>query len=462
MNAIQHVGIQVHHLASALGKYYVAYYPVLADITGSPKAALMLGYAMFMSKVVMEKHAHRPGGADGWFYKTTREWTESTGLSVREIETARKILVEHGLMYEKRQSMPARLWYRVDLDKLAQMLCQHANTTYREWSWEDRVLRTLLGKPVMFYAPFAWLANNAIAGLYMSTLFGRMRNAISTGTQLNKDGWFNSPITDSISQIRLGRHALMNARAKLISANMIEESRESKAQAKLVSRLNLETLPTLIALEANKHHSKSESDKHVSRFTTNKSSPKRESTVHQNANQEFTEPQIKNSPNSESSSAVSSTFLYKEIYPTYLNHQNHVAGTEPALLNSVEVDFNNLHYPDNILPNEKSQAGVVLKRSRCKDYQLVLDEWTGQLENGHVRSAIAYLKKLVEKSEQGILEPEFAYRIEARRINRQKALEEKMKQRSQEKLQQQVSPEVMAVRNQARLAELRQKLGWRK
>jgi len=43
-------------------------------------------------------------------------------------------------------------------------LCQDANPTYRPWSWEDRVLKTLLGKPVMFYAPFAWTADSARLG----------------------------------------------------------------------------------------------------------------------------------------------------------------------------------------------------------------------------------------------------------------------------------------------------------
>jgi len=38
----------VKDLLSALGNRYVAYYPSLAELTGSPKAALMLGHAMFI------------------------------------------------------------------------------------------------------------------------------------------------------------------------------------------------------------------------------------------------------------------------------------------------------------------------------------------------------------------------------------------------------------------------------
>jgi len=134
----------VKDILSALGNRYVAYYPSLAELTGSPKAALMLGHAMFMTRVVLDKQPNR----GGWFWKTSKEWKQVAGLSVREIETSRKVLLKDGILQESRRGMPAKLWFRVDLDRLALKLCQYANTTYRPWSWEDRVLKTLLGKPV--------------------------------------------------------------------------------------------------------------------------------------------------------------------------------------------------------------------------------------------------------------------------------------------------------------------------
>ena len=97
-------------LLNALGKYYVAYYKVLADLTGSPKAALMLGHAMVMTRVVMEKQSHRKGGHEGWFYKTAYDWKKITGLTVREIESARSILVDDGILHERRQGMPCLLY----------------------------------------------------------------------------------------------------------------------------------------------------------------------------------------------------------------------------------------------------------------------------------------------------------------------------------------------------------------
>ncbi|MBN8764221.1 MAG: hypothetical protein J0J02_02990, partial [Thiobacillus sp.] len=201
----------VKDILSALGNRYVAYYPSLAELTGSPKAALMLGHAMFMTRVVLDKQPNR----GGWFWKTSKEWKQVAGLSVREIETSRKVLLKDGILQESRRGMPAKLWFRVDLDRLALKLCQYANTTYRPWSWEDRVLKTLLGKPVMFYAPFAWTADSALAGLYMSSLFNRLRQTLSRN-EVDEEGWFSSPTSQSLIHLHFGRRMLMNARAKLI------------------------------------------------------------------------------------------------------------------------------------------------------------------------------------------------------------------------------------------------------
>ena len=272
----------IQDLLSVLGNRYVAYYPSLAGMTESPKAALMLGHAMYMTRVVMEKQPAR----EGWFWKTSSEWKQITGLSVRELETARKVLLKDGILQEERRGMPSKLWFRVNLDQLSKRLCQFANTEYRPWSWEDRVLKTLLGKPVMFYAPFAWIADSALAGLYMSSIFGRMRQALGRG-EINHEGWFSSPIVNAMTQLQFGRRMLMNARSKLVDAGMMEEARENRMQAMLLSRLMLTNLPVKIALDANEFHSLSESNKLDCRNTTNKSCSKRVTRVAGSAEQEL-------------------------------------------------------------------------------------------------------------------------------------------------------------------------------
>ena len=65
---------------------------------------------------------HGKGSKDGWIYKTQEEMKEETCLSRRNQETARKKLVEAGVLEEELRGVPARLYYRVNTTKLAECL----------------------------------------------------------------------------------------------------------------------------------------------------------------------------------------------------------------------------------------------------------------------------------------------------------------------------------------------------
>jgi hypothetical protein len=76
--------------------------------------ALMLSQAVYWSK--------RTKDEEGWFYKTQEEWEEETGMSRKEQETARKRLKDAGLLEETRAGLPARMYYRINADKLLEAL----------------------------------------------------------------------------------------------------------------------------------------------------------------------------------------------------------------------------------------------------------------------------------------------------------------------------------------------------
>lgn len=421
---------EIKDFLAILGSRYVAYYPTLASVTGSPKAALMLGHAMYMTRVVMEKQPARAG----WFWKTSAEWKQATGLTVRELETARRTLVTAGVLSEERRGMPAKLWFRVNLDELAKGLCEMANTAYRPWSWEDRILKTLLGKPVMFYAPLAWIANSALAGLYASLLVRKLRQALGHG-EVDKGGWFSSPVVDGLNNLQFGRRMLMNARARLIESGMVDEVRENRMQSTLLTRLNLtEMLTSLrrkIGPQANEFDSLQDptnlfvgSCKQELLKTRNKSCPNRESRVAGSANQELPEARNKSFPFRETSSAVSATFSYKEINTPYLPpHKSGVVDipddqskAEPGTQDDLDLVF-----PEGLLPQEKQAAAVILAGSH--DPQLLLDELAGQMESGSVRKALGYLRTLRQKQLSGEFLPEAAFRVREDR-NRKVALQE--------------------------------------
>lgn len=81
-----------------------------AGITG----ALMLSQALYWSK--------RTDDEDGWFYKTMEDWEAETGMTRSEQESARKRLVKAGVLEEKRQGVPCRLFYRVSYSAIAEGL----------------------------------------------------------------------------------------------------------------------------------------------------------------------------------------------------------------------------------------------------------------------------------------------------------------------------------------------------
>lgn len=87
---------------------------------------LSVSAGVFLSQVCYWSENRTTIDRDGWFYKTADDWFEETGLTRREQEGARKKLRELGILEEKRQGLPAKLFFRVDHDALYQLLLKVA------------------------------------------------------------------------------------------------------------------------------------------------------------------------------------------------------------------------------------------------------------------------------------------------------------------------------------------------
>jgi hypothetical protein len=92
----------------------IAFHRCFVEISGSVTAALLLSQAWYWQR--------RAQDGDGWFFKTREEWSEETGLSRKEQETARARLREIGVLEEERRGLPAKLFYRVNSDVLEDLL----------------------------------------------------------------------------------------------------------------------------------------------------------------------------------------------------------------------------------------------------------------------------------------------------------------------------------------------------
>ena len=88
----------------------IAFHRIFADLAGGATAGLFLSQAWYWQQ--------RPSDPEGWWYKTQAEWTEETGLTRYEQERARMQLKRVGILEEERRGVPAKLFYRINLDVL--------------------------------------------------------------------------------------------------------------------------------------------------------------------------------------------------------------------------------------------------------------------------------------------------------------------------------------------------------
>jgi hypothetical protein len=84
----------------------VSFHRCLVPVTGGVTAALMLSQAIWTTQSLEP-------ASGGWFVRSQDQWTQETGLSRWEQETARRALRRSGLLEERRVGMPAKLWFRV-------------------------------------------------------------------------------------------------------------------------------------------------------------------------------------------------------------------------------------------------------------------------------------------------------------------------------------------------------------
>lgn len=100
----------------------VAYRPEFAHITGMVTAGVLLSQFWYWSECpTTEKR-------DGWFYMTMDQISEQTGMIREEQETARKRLKAIGVLQEERRGNPGRMWFRLDEDRLYELLREYAET----------------------------------------------------------------------------------------------------------------------------------------------------------------------------------------------------------------------------------------------------------------------------------------------------------------------------------------------
>lgn len=91
----------------------IAFHRPFVELGLGISGALFLSQSLYWS---------RRTNASGYFYKTQDEWEAETGMSRREQETARRKLKSLGILEEKKQGVPCRVFYRINDEKLLALL----------------------------------------------------------------------------------------------------------------------------------------------------------------------------------------------------------------------------------------------------------------------------------------------------------------------------------------------------
>lgn len=99
----------------AFAEHPIAFYAVFARIAGRAANGVFLSQLFYWTG-----KSSAPGR---WIWKSQRDWENETTLTRYEQETARKALKDIGLLEERRAGLPARMYYRLNLERLAE-LCE--------------------------------------------------------------------------------------------------------------------------------------------------------------------------------------------------------------------------------------------------------------------------------------------------------------------------------------------------
>lgn len=371
---------QVGVVSKALGQNYVSYHPLLVTVTGNVKSALFLSHALAWSRHIYKTRPDR----EGWFWMRGTEWQDGTGLSVREQSTARQKLVQLGVLEEKRVGVPAKMWFRIDLDRLGRLVAAETGQTFEQWNWDRKAMLKLLGQPIPCHRILIRVADSVVGGLILSYLFSAVRRDLVGG---GAGEWIHIPVAHTRDTIGITAKQQRLARERLRHAGLIEETFEQRVQPRLLTRLNTRLLALECAKKTNEIHCLQDSRNLVCGIL--------QTRVAQSAKLELPKAQIKGGPMRETGVAQSANpgsrkgqlpikkeYIQRQLQPTPVSQP---ATPRQAAGSGSDGDLDRKAAADVILPAKlhPGEGELVREWLSALPYamrQLVADEWAGLID----------------------------------------------------------------------------------
>lgn len=117
-------------IQSVLGAKTVSYNSLFAKAIRNVPAAVFLSQAIFWQEKAKFKNALDTVEIDSevYFAKTGAEWFDETGLTSEQQKTARKYLCGATILKEKLAGVPAKMYFRIDIDALVSGISAYLNT----------------------------------------------------------------------------------------------------------------------------------------------------------------------------------------------------------------------------------------------------------------------------------------------------------------------------------------------
>ncbi|MES5770384.1 DNA-binding protein [Acinetobacter baumannii] len=112
--------IPIIKLIEAMNEQPIAFNKHYVFLGCGINGALMLSQLVYWTS--------RTKDSESWIFKTHHEWTQETGLTRREQDTARATLKSLKFISEKKMGVPRRVYYRVEHENLYQALIEYSES----------------------------------------------------------------------------------------------------------------------------------------------------------------------------------------------------------------------------------------------------------------------------------------------------------------------------------------------
>jgi hypothetical protein len=341
-------------------------------------------------------------------------------LSRHEQNSARAQLRKLGLMQEQLRGSPARMYYRVDMNRLGQILSGLLKIqNFTKWDWQNSAqVMKLLGRPIGFYTKIAKAMESASASLLVSYLMFAQKSAITTAHTAD---WLSPNIQWISDRLGLTYKVQLRIRKELAELGVIDQKQSQSMNPQPLIRLRFTRMLELLTAQTGKNQHESiqksplqSSGVQVMPKPANWNLPFRQTGNAQTGKQEMPESANRECPNQRSSLPEREVSIYTYTDTTTTTgkpslsavpaqvEQAHSSGgsgideigkqENPRLdFGSVEADYH-------------PQASALLKNLEIQLQQQVADEWVARMTQKDapaIKSPFQYLKRLVSAAKAG-------------------------------------------------------------